>query len=136
MSSALRTAQEASQSATEAAQRAENAAGVVDGVLESTRQAADEARLLAEQATSVPSLGQDANILLERLEDDYQLLTSLVRDLASRISSIGSAAAAQAEPVVTADAEPPSADHEAAAWRAGSHAANGPGARRRRISQS
>ncbi|HEU0072903.1 MAG TPA: hypothetical protein VFS30_02755 [Dehalococcoidia bacterium] len=69
--SAASSAQQASQSAVEAAQRVEQGSG--------------------------PNLGQQADTLLERLENDYQLLTSLVQELASRISSMATVAASQAD---------------------------------------
>jgi hypothetical protein len=71
--SAASSAQEASQIASEAAQR-------------------------AEQVNAAPGFGQAADTLLERLENDYQLLTSLVQELAGRISSMATVAASQMEP--------------------------------------
>jgi hypothetical protein len=81
-------------------------------------QAASEAAHRAEQVSSDPDFGVAADTLLERLENDYQLLTSLVRDLSSRISTMATVAAAQMEPETDA-AEGP-------AWPSSEEAASEP----------
>jgi hypothetical protein len=75
-------------------------------------EAAEQAQASVPTATAEPDLaGPQVQSLLERLEGDYQLLTSLVQELAGRMSAIASSAAAQLDtdegaPVLSEDASP------------------------------
>ncbi len=90
----------------EAAERTRDVVVRVDERAASANSAANSAQLAsvsaaeaarrAESAGSTPNLGPDADTLLGRLENDYQLLTTLVQDLVSRIGSMANVAASQA----------------------------------------
>ena len=85
---AVASAQRSAEQAQAAAEQSESRLGAIDEAARSAREAAEAARQSAEQAGGQStSLGNEAALLLERLETDYDLLTRLVRELHGRIAS-------------------------------------------------
>ncbi len=86
---AVANAQRAADEARAAAERTETSAGSIGAAVSAAQEAAEASRQSAEQAGMQSTvLGGEANMLLERLETDYDLLTRLVRELHSRIASL------------------------------------------------
>ena len=86
---AVANAQRAADDARAAAERSETSAGTISDAVSAAQEAAEASRQSAEQASMQSTvLGGEANMLLERLETDYDLLTRLVRELHGRIASL------------------------------------------------
>jgi hypothetical protein len=86
---AVANAQRAADEARAAAERSESSSGSIREAVSAAQNAAEASRQSAERAGMQSSvLGGEANMLLERLETDYDLLTRLVRELHSRIASL------------------------------------------------
>jgi hypothetical protein len=94
-------AQAAADQARQAAARAEQNLDTANAALSAAQEAAEASRqsaAIAEQAANAPTLGRDAHELLERLENDYQLLTRLVQELHTRITGLTSVTPAAPAP--------------------------------------
>jgi hypothetical protein len=86
---AVANAQRAADEARAAAERSESSAGSISEAVSAAQEAAQASREAASQAGTQSSvLGGEANMLLERLETDYDLLTRLVRELHGRIAAL------------------------------------------------
>ena len=102
------TAQQAYGEVRETAERIRRSVETIYEAMNAAQQAASEARQAAaqssqhawraEQAVSEAGLGGNAREVLERLEQDYQLLTRLVQDMHGRVAD-GTATTAEPEPV-------------------------------------
>ena len=97
-------ARQAANEARQAADRAEQNAGSANAALTTAREAAETSRQAASLAEAgvTSSLGSNAHDLLERLEADYQLLTTLVQELHSRVSGMGAVSALTPSPTQAA----------------------------------
>jgi len=103
---AVANAQRAADEARRAAERSETSAGSISEAVSAAQEAAEASRQSAEQAGMQSTvLGGEANMLLERLETDYDLLTRLVRELHSRIASLSLPSVPSTEPAPGNDAE-------------------------------
>jgi hypothetical protein len=94
---AVTSAREAAEEARKAATQSEQSAGNVTQAVASAQEAAESSRQsasLAEQAGQRSDFAAEASMLLERLETDYSLLTRLVQELHSRISSLSAVSVA------------------------------------------
>lgn len=108
---AVAAARDAAEEARRAAEQTAEKAGNVSMAVVSAQEAAESSRQaasLAEQAGKRSDFATEAGMLLERLETDYSLLTRLVQELHSRISSLSAVSVAAAAPVYApADEEAP-----------------------------
>jgi hypothetical protein len=115
---AVTAARRAAEEARSAAEQSVQNMGSVTMAVASAQEAAESSRQaasLAEQAGQRSDFAAEASMLLERLETDYSLLTRLVQELHSRISSLSSISFApqaasqqeRAEAPELADSEPP-----------------------------
>jgi len=114
---AVALAQRAAEEARQAAERIDQSVSTVTAAVAGAQQAAEEAKrsaAVAGQAQPDVSLQDDTRSLITRLEEDYQLLTSLVQELAGRLGSLtkvaaedGGAAGAAPEAEEATAPEPP-----------------------------
>jgi hypothetical protein len=98
---AVRAARQSADEARNAAEQSEKSVGTASMAVESAQEAAESSRQaasLAEQAGKRSDFAAEASFLLERLETDYSLLTRLVQELHSRISSLSSVSVAPPQP--------------------------------------
>jgi uncharacterized phage infection (PIP) family protein YhgE len=104
---AVALAQRAAEEAKQAAERIDQGIGAVTAAVAGAQQAAEEAKRAAEQPQADVSLQDDTRSLIARLEEDYQLLTSLVQELSIRLGSLTQVAAEQ-----SGDASVPTSQEE------------------------
>ena len=117
---AVASAREAAEGARKAAEQSEQSAGSISMAVTSAQEAAESSRQaasLAEQAGQRSDFASEASMLLERLETDYSLLTRLVQELHSRISSL-SAVSVASTPAPTETPPTPTASEAPAAEEA------------------
>ena len=106
----ITAAQAAAEEARQAAEKAEQNLTTANAALSAAQEAAEASRqsaAISEQAANAPTLGRDAHELLERLETDYQLLTRLVQELHSRLTSLSSVTIATPAPAPQAQPSQP-----------------------------
>ena len=106
---AVTAARSAAEEARKAAEQSAEKAGNVSMAVASAQEAAESSRQaasLAEQAGKRSDFAAEAGMLLERLETDYSLLTRLVQELHSRISSLSSISVAPPAPEPVYEPEP------------------------------
>ena len=106
---AVAAARRAAEEARAAAEQSIQNVGSVTMAVTSAQEAAESSRQsasLAEQAGQRSDFAAEASMLLERLETDYSLLTRLVQELHSRISSLSSINVAPPQPTYEPVAEP------------------------------
>jgi hypothetical protein len=124
--SAVASARQAAEEARSAAEQSVQSVGNATMAVASAQEAAESSRQsasLAEQAGQRSDFAAEASMLLERLETDYSLLTRLVQELHTRISSLSTIGAAQAAVPASEKtyAEPPieayEEDHVEEAWQ-------------------
>ena len=111
----ITAAQAAAEEARQAAEQAQQNLTTANAALSAAQEAAEASRqaaAIAEQAANAPTLGREAHELLERLETDYQLLTRLVQELHTRLTSLTSVTVATPAP-----APQPVAPEPQSAWQ-------------------